>query len=491
MSAVPFSENQIPRPNRRLSYLNDVKYGSSSGTLIIGEDAGVSLPSTSTGVILLGREAGEAGANVKLESIGIGLLAGGLGLGDSTIAIGRSSGHGINAKDADHAVIIGDRACTGLSGTYNSDCVVIGTNSGIGGTGASSIAIGDTSSAKGDRNISIGKNACLNSASTQSICIGESAGRGVTSGTLQGNDFIAIGNDVAQASDIKSKSISIGSKEINSGFQNATSDEGIGYGSIAIGTSANGTANSTAKRGDLSVMIGGACCYNGISGNSVAIGALAGTTNPPAEGTVSIGFNAGSGTSASVKSKSVQIGDSANIGGSGIQAVAVGYNSNAGGDYSQAVGVNAVATGISAIAIGAGARSVAVGSIGIGGRYNGGATYGELGTKSIVIGDGTALNAAVEENAVVIGASAALSGAGEDNVIIGAFANSANATDQAICINATGANLAAVASGLVVKPIVVGAVSSVATIKKPSDSGFTSYLAYNPSTGEIRSVLHS
>ena len=491
MNNVPFAENQLPRANRRLSYLNDVKYDSSAGNLIIGEQAGVGLPSTVTGVILLGKEAGEAGDAVKLESIAIGLEAASLGLGDSTIAIGRSACHGINAKDADHAVIIGDRACTGLSGTYNSDAVVIGTNSGIGGTGASSIAIGDTSSAKGDRNISIGKNAGLNSASTQSICIGESAGRGVTSGTLQSNDFIAIGNDVAQAPDIKSKSISIGSKEINSGFSSATSDNGIGYGSIAVGTSANAVANSTAKRGDLSVMIGGACCYNGISGNSVAIGALAGTTNPPSEGTVSIGFNAGSGTSSSVKSKSVQIGDSSNIAGSGTQAVAVGYNSNAGGDYSQAYGVNAAATGISAIAIGAGAQAQAVGAIGIGGRYNGGSSYGTLGTKAVVIGDGTALNGNVGEGSVVIGESCALSGTGTDNVIIGAFANSSTSTNNSICINANGSNLAAVSSGLVVKPIVVGGGGTAQTIKPPSDSGFTSFLCYNPTSGEIRSVPFS
>ena len=490
MSQVPFSENQAPRPNRRLSYLNDVKYESSAGNLIIGEDSGTGLPSTVTGVILLGKGAGEAGSAVKEESIAIGLQAGALGLGESTVAIGRSSAHGVNAKDADDSVIIGARACTGLSGTYNNDCIVIGSDAGISGTGASSIAIGDTSSAKGDRNISIGKNCNLSSTSTQSICVGENAGRSSVVGTLQGNDFICLGNEVGQAPDIKSKSISIGSKEINSGFSSATSDNGIGYGSIAIGTSTNGVANSTAKRGDLSVMVGGACCYNGISTNSVAIGALAGTTNPPSEGTVSIGFNAGSGTSASVKSKSVQIGDSANIAGSGTQSVAVGYNSNSGGDYSQAYGVNSAATGISAIAIGAGSRAVATGSIGIGGRYNGGASYGELGTKAIVIGDGTALNAAVEENAVVIGASAALSGAGEDNVIIGAFANSANATDQAICINATGANLAAVASGFVVKPIVVGSNSAVGTIKKPADANFDHYLAYNVTTGEIRAILH-
>ena len=264
-------------------------------------------------------------------------------------------------------------------------------------------------------------------------------------------------------------------------------------------------------------MIGGACSYNGISTNAVAIGALAGNTNPPGEGTVSIGFNAGSGTSASVKGKSVQIGDSANIAGSGMQATAVGYQSNSQGDYSVALGggavsnglestaagyqchsqgdysvalgVNAVSNGISAITIGAGARAEGLGSIGIGGRYNGGSPYGTLGIKAVVIGDGTALNGAVEENAVVIGASAGLSGCGEDNVIIGAFANSSNSTDQAICINATGANLAAVPDGLVIKPIVVGTVSgTTAPIKTASDTGFGHLLYYNITSGEIRAV---
>jgi len=445
---------------------------------------------TSSGVVAIGFQAGNDGVDVKDESVIIGYQAGALGCGDSTVCVGRSAGHGVNCKNSDNSVLIGARVCTGLSGTYNDDCIVIGSDSGIGGTGASSICIGDTASAKGDRNISIGKNSNLNSTATQSICIGESAGRSSVVGTLQGNDFMCIGNEVGQAPNIQSKSISIGSKEINSGFNNATSDEGIGYGSIAIGTSANGVANSSTKRGDLSVMIGGANSYNGISTNAVSIGALASSTNPASEGTVCIGFNAGSGTSSSVKSKSVQIGDSSNIAGSGTQSVAVGYNSNSSGDYSQALGVNSLSSGISSIAIGAGSRSVATGAISIGGRYNSGNPYGELGTKAIVIGDGTALSGAVEENAVVIGASAGLSGCGEDNVIIGAFANSSNSTDQAICINATGTNLPAVASGFVVKPIVVGSNSALGTIKRPADTNFDHYLAYNITSGEIRAVLH-
>ena len=243
-------------------------------------------------------------------------------------------------------------------------------------------------------NLGFGTNVLENSTATNSICIGKDAGSNTAPGTLRGDDFIAIGNDVGVSQDVQSKSISIGSKEVNSGFNNGTSDEGIGY------------------------------------------------------------------------------------------------NSNSGGDYSQALGVNTTATGVSSLAIGAGAQAQGVGSIGIGGRYNGGAPYGTLDSKAIVIGDGTALNGNVEENSVVIGASAGLSGAGEDNVIIGAFANSTNGTDQAICINGTGANVVAVGSGLVIKPIAIGSNSDLGTIKRPSDVNFDHYLAYNATTGEIRAVLH-
>jgi len=356
-----------------------------------------------------------------------------------------------------------------------------------------SIGLGEGSmdNTTGDRNISIGSSANADSTSTQSICIGENSGKGSVVGTLQGNDFICIGNGVGQAPDIKSKSISIGGVENNFGFSSATSDNGIGYGSIAIGVSSNGVANSTAKRGDLSVAIGGATAYNGMSGNVVCIGAMAGHTNPPADGTVCIGYQAGLSQVSSVKSKSISIGEQANFEDNGLQSVAVGYQSHSKGDYSVALGINSKAEGISGITLGAGARAEGVGSIGIGGRYNGGSSYGTLGTKAIAIGDGTALNGNVGEGSVVVGESAALSGSGIDNVIIGAFANSSASTNNSVCINATGNNLAAVDSGLVIKPIVVGGNTVAGTIKKPNDTNFDHYLAYNATTGEIRAVLHS
>ena len=469
--------------------LHGVDVVTSNNSIGIGTD--VIEGTSASGVVALGFEAGKAGADVKAESVIVGYQAAALGIGLKSVCIGQSAGHGVNAKDSDSSVIIGAGACTGLSGTYNDDAVVIGTNAGIGGVGTSSIAIGDTASAKGDRNISIGKAANLNSTSTQSICIGEDAGSMVTAGTLQANDYIAIGNGVCKAPDVKSKSVSIGSKEINSGFSSATSGHGVGYGTVVIGTSALGVANSTPKRGALSVVVGGAAAYNGISGNSVAIGALAATTNPAGEGSVCVGFNAGSGTSSSVQSKSISIGDSSNIATAGLQSLGIGYASSSSGDYSQSIGVNSTASGISAIALGAGAQAQGVGSIAIGGRYNGGAPYGALGDKTVVVGDGTALNGAVGAGSVVVGESAGLAGCGSDNVLLGALSNSSTSTNSAAVINATGANLAAVASGFVVKPIAIGSNTDPRqTVKLPADVNFDHMLCYNISTGEIRAFLH-
>jgi hypothetical protein len=361
----------------------------------VGIGQGAIEGTTSSGIVSIGFNAGNDGVDVKDESVIIGYQAGALGCGEKTVAIGTSAGHGVNAKDADNSVMIGARACTGLSGTYNDDCVVIGSDAGIGGTGASSVAIGDTASAKGDRNISIGKNCNLSSTSTQSICVGENAGRGSVVGTLQGNDFICLGNEVGQAPDMKSKSISIGSKETNLGFSSATSDNGIGYASIAIGASCNGVANSTAKRGNLAVMIGPATAYNGAGEGAVSIGAVTGLSNVLGANTVSIGHEAAQGTS------------------SGTEA-----------------------------------------------------------------------------NSVCIGYQAGKTGAGSSSVLIGQAAQGVN--DNCIMLNASGSTTTTAVDGaFYVDPIKVGAGGSAQTIKPPSDSGFTSFLCYNPTTKEIRAVVFS
>ena len=350
---------------------------------------------TSSGVVGIGFNAGFDGVDVKDEAVMVGYQAGALGCGEKTIAIGTSAGHGVNAKNADNSVMIGARACTGLSGTYNDDCIVIGSDAGISGTGASSICIGDTASAKGDRNISIGKNSNLSSTSTQSICIGESAGRSSVTGTLTGNDFICIGNEVGQAPDILSKSISIGSKESNLGFSSGTSDNGIGYASIAVGSSCNGVANSTAKRGNLAIMIGPANSYNGAGLGAVSIGAATGVANVLGAHTVSIGHEAAQGT-----------------------------------------------------------------------------------------------NSGTEAGSVCIGFQAGKTGAGASSILVGQAAQGVN--DNCIMLNASGSvTTTAVDGGFYVDPIKVGGGGSAQTIKPPSDSGFTSFLCYNPTTKEIRAVAFS
>ena len=176
----------------------------------------------------------------------------------------------------------------------------------------------------GDRNIAIGVAANSDSTATQTICIGENSGQGAVTGTLTGNDFIAIGNDVAQAPDILSKSISIGSKETNLGFSSGTSDNGIGYASIAIGSSANGVANSTPKRGNLAIMIGGAAAYNGAGEGAVSIGAVTGLVNVLGQNTVSIGHEAAQGTTSGTEANSICIGYQAGKTGAGSSSVLIG-----------------------------------------------------------------------------------------------------------------------------------------------------------------------
>ena len=247
----------------------------------------------------------------------------------------------------------------------------------------------------GDKNIALGVKANSDSTATQTICIGENSGQGAVTGTLQGNDFICIGNDVGQAPDMKSKSISIGSKETNLGFSSGTSDNGIGYASIAIGSSCNGVANSTPKRGNLAVMIGPAAAYNGAGEGAVSIGAVTGFTNVLGQNTVSIGHEAAQGTS------------------SGTEA-----------------------------------------------------------------------------NSICIGYQAGKTGAGSSSILVGQAAQGLN--DNCIVLNASGTTTTTAVDGaFYVDPIKVGAGGSATTFKPPSDSGFTSYLAYNPTTKEIRAVAFS
>jgi len=219
------------------------------------------------------------------------------------------------------------------------------------------------------------------------IGIGEGVFEGITSSTT---DSIAIGQNVSSDSDTGAKSISLGSA-FGSPFDQSTSQNGIGAGSVAIGTSTNGNAGT--DLGSFSVMIGGATCYNGSGTDVVSIGKACGATNPPGNNSIQIGTDSGSGTSSAVGASSICIGNQAGLTGAG--------------------------------------------------------------TDSILIGQG-----------------------------------SQGVTNNSIVINSTGSTTASVASGLVIKPIAIGGNTVAGTIKKPNDTNFDHYLAYNATSGEIRAVLH-
>jgi len=221
----------------------------------------------------------------------------------------------------------------------------------------------------------------------QNIGIGENALNGISSST---SNAIAIGQDVGADADTSLKSISLGSA-FGAPFDNSTSQDGIGTGSVAIGTSTNGNAGT--DLGIFSVMIGGATCYNGCGNDVVSIGKACGATNPPGANSIQIGTDAGSGTTSAVGASSICIGNQAGV-----------------------------------------------------------------------------------------------TGAGSDSILIGQ--GSQGLTNNSIVINSTGSDVASIASGLVIKPIVVGSNTVAGTIKKPSDTNFDHYLAYNATTGEIRAVLH-
>ena len=168
-----------------------------------------------------------------------------------------------------------------------------------------------------------------------SIGLGENALQNCTA-----LNVIGIGDNVAASTNTNTKSISIGSA-FGSPFDNTTSQNGIGPGSIAIGTSANGDANPS-HLGTLSVMIGGGAAYEGCGDGVIAIGQAAGATNPPNDHAICIGTNAGSGTTSSAGANSICLGFQAGASGSGSNSVLIGHA--ASGTSNNSIVINATGT---------------------------------------------------------------------------------------------------------------------------------------------------
>ncbi len=244
---IPFGELNVRRTTN-LTQLSDVVTNNDN----IGIGTGAIVGTTATKIVAIGVNAGNDGADVKEESVMIGYEAGAFGCGESTIAIGRSAGHGVNAKDADDSVIIGPRACNGLSGTYGDDCVVIGSDAGGGGTGTSSIAIGDTASAKGSSTIAIGKKAGFGATSTtNSVIIGDLAASDTGSYSIKA---VAIGTQAGQDA-MGEQSTAVGHRAYAPGqYATAlgTSTVATELGSVALGVGAQATASNSLAALDFS-----------------------------------------------------------------------------------------------------------------------------------------------------------------------------------------------------------------------------------------------
>ena len=178
---------------------------------------------------------------------------------------------------------------------------------------------------------------------------------GIGENTLQNSislGVIAIGNNVANNVDTGAKSVSIGSA-FGTPFDNVTSFDGIGPGSIAIGTSANGAAGT--NLGSLSVMIGGGCAYQGCGDGVIAIGQAAAAAAAPNDHSVCIGTNAGS---AGAGENSVCVGFQAGSGGSGQDSLLLGHA--ASGTTNNSIVLNATGTSLSSVADGLVIKPIAV-----------------------------------------------------------------------------------------------------------------------------------
>ncbi|AWX14622.1 hypothetical protein CEP49_04065 [Mergibacter septicus] len=203
--------------------------------------------------------------------------------------------------------------------------------------GRFSTAVGYNARADGDTSIAYGANATVTASHGRGIAIGNGANVN-TRFNANATDGIAIGTQSYASAD---GSIGIG--------RNTNSASNY---SIWIGSKTNATTSQNQSPGWASIWIGAQTNNTAISG----------TSNNDAD-VVAIGRDA---YAKQGSAQSVVIGSTATTGRDGLQATAVGFNTNAGGRQATTVGANAGASGQS-IALGAdvyasGLSSLALGS---------------------------------------------------------------------------------------------------------------------------------
>ena len=209
----------------------------------------------------------------------------------------------------------------------------------------------------------------------------------------------------------------------------------------------------------------------------------------PSTATNVIAMGEGVGASSNTATKSISLGsafgapytNTTSQNGIGSGSIAIGTSANGDANPSH-LGNLSVMIGGAAAYEGCGDGCVVVGqAAGSTNPPNDHAVL--LGTQA---GNGSSSSAGA--NSICIGLQAGESGSGQNSILIGHAAS--GVTNSSIVLNATGSTLSSVASGLVVKPIVT-LTNTTGSMKPPSDSNFSHYLAYNPGSGEVRAVPHA
>ncbi|WP_296283643.1 ESPR-type extended signal peptide-containing protein, partial [uncultured Acinetobacter sp.] len=267
-------------------------------------------------------------------------------------------------------------ATIGLMVTFSADVSAAYTAGGGSAGSTTGIAIGNTNSSGGAGNNTTQANAA------EVIAIGPNVYGAGSQSTLIGNDIatsasaiqaVVIGSNynstrVTTTTTTGKGGISIGSGLIDpdtlpSNVTAPKSPMANGIGSVAIGSSGDGTTNSNSLNGAVATgnhalaLMAGA---NANALNSIAIGvasnALANSATAIGQG-ATVGANGVSaiafGQSATVSSANgVALGTRATVGANGSQGVAIGSGAIVNADQSTAIGNDVVANGESSVAIG-------------------------------------------------------------------------------------------------------------------------------------------
>lgn len=364
---------------------------------------------------------------------------------------------GTDVQTSNGCVGIGEDVLQNAGATPGPDAVCLGKIAGQNGVGEDTVLIGKASGLGGAATPSD----TAASASTQSIYIGDNAAVGT--GTFE-NRSIALGHASAY-NGAGLDSIALGT------FSRART-----RGSIAIGP------NAETDTGEFAVALGDSTISRGIE--SIAIGLSAETNN--AHG-VAIGplvkANANSAVSLGCSFNAPPFANSTSKEGIGQASIALGASANGNATTAATQGAFSVMIGPAACYAGTSQDVVAVGkAAGAQVAPGGGAVLlgADAGQGDAVGGTGAGANS------VCIGFQAGSTGSGDNSVLLGSSAKGLNS--GCIVLNATGTDLFTAANdSFYVKPIGTSTNTS-GSVRPPSDSNFSHYLAYNPTTGEIKAI---